>query len=128
MDTHFSNKSSDSSLIPTAISAYRSYRNNLQNKIEELTKTDSSLTQSASISQRLTCQAELESQLRFAEAAMKAHASQTAYIKKTTAYTEKLKEINAKLRILNKNTGTMKGYFDTLANKLPGYLKNCLKK
>lgn len=127
MDQHFSNESSDSTLLPTAIVAYRSFREHLRAKFEELANSELYATQSEQISQRLTCHAELIVQYNLAEQSIKSHARKTSYIKKTTALTQKLSEINGKMRTLNRSIGELKGYFDTFAQKLPGYLKDCLQ-
>lgn len=127
MDQHFANRSSDSSLLDTAMAAYRGHRNALRQKVEELAKPKPGEDQTKQLNERLACLAELQTQLQIAETAMKARARKTTYVKKTTAYLDKLQQVNSKLRTLNKELGEMKGYFEVMADKLPGYLYQCVK-
>jgi hypothetical protein len=127
MDTHFQNKNSTVSLLDTAVSRYREFRDTAMNKYFTYFPQQGALQLTEGI-EKGACLQIVEEALYDAREVLKMKANSTSAVKKTTALITKYQQINEKLRLLNQTFLDMKRYLDVFADKLPCYIvKACNK-
>jgi len=124
MENHFKSKDSTTSLLDDAILEYENYKKSLY---DELYKFENDHNPGASQDYQLNfltnCRSTVEKSIQDARIMLGDRAETTSGIKKTTAFLEKYKEINGKLRNLDMEFIKMQTNLATFAQKLPCYIK-----
>ncbi|MBD3330143.1 hypothetical protein GF354_01275 [Candidatus Peregrinibacteria bacterium] len=130
LETHFQNKSSNSSLTNIALARFKDYKASIRSYIQEAVPNASgtddvtlSLDEFYSYSK---CMELADSYIALAKEKMISHIQNTNYQKKTTAIVEKYQSINDGLRDLNFKMAELYAYFVTFKNKLPFFVTNCI--
>ena len=142
LDETFKNKSSDSSLTDIAIQRFTEYKRAIKAIFANLgpqayalidgkagvdvdkTKTISSI---AEIDAYSNCQKLTEEYIETGKQQMIDRIKGSATQKSATIMLEKYKAINMKLRELNVEIAKMYAMFMSFANKLPGFLRECVR-
>lgn len=125
IEMNFKNKSSDSSLLQSAIDRYSQYRKRTMAEYSKHYPVSGNY-QAFEAATQTECYSELQQQLSDAKQILKNHVRITTYKKRQTALMEKYEAINSGLRKLNISFGEMKGFFKSFDSKLPKFIKDCL--
>ena len=128
LDENFKNKSSTSSLVNIAIVRYDEYRNNIENIFDtEIAPYSTESLQSDELLAHAECVEISAAYIDLMKERMVQHIKTTNYQKKTSILLEKYQSINSKLAELNYAIAQMYAYFVTFKNKLPGFLRECIR-
>ena len=124
LDRHFQSKDNNTDLIAEAINGYREFRNEV---MAELGKYKVGILPNTEQLQAYDgCIRLAQKYIANAKTMLKKHVLTVSKIKQTTILLEKYKSINEKLSEMNMTIAKIIGAFETMKNKLPGYLKDCL--
>ncbi len=127
LETHFSNKSSSSSLLDVAFDRYKEYRESLMNEYAKYYPQQGTPQVKEGL-EPSACLGLIDVELANARQMLKSKALKTSVVKQATALTQKYQDLNEKLRTLNQNIVWMKTYLDTFAEKLPCYVhSSCIR-
>lgn len=133
MEDNFKNKSSTSSLMNLGIQRYDLFKKEIFDKYEQLIGVQLDLaasTNSPNPSQGVGLNECNQLALQYVDDAnklLKMRAITTSNIKKASIFVEKYKQINDKLRTLNLDVMRMVVNISAFQQKLPCYLKSCVK-
>ncbi len=132
LDQHFQNKSSDSTLVNTAMARFYTYKKILQleyAKIQPNVNAESATEGEEALAQYAKCGEMTNAYIEKAKEKMMQRILDSNAQKKATIIVEKYKAINRQLGGLGVNMAYLYGYFKTFENKLPGFLgQECMKK
>ena len=132
LDTHYRNKSANSSLNNIAIAKYSEYKKAINIHLENLKAKSvddgEALRLSDEFNALLECNGLAAAYTDLSKVKMLEHIRTTTYEKKTTMMLEKYKSVNDDLRDLHFKIAKMYAYFATFRNKLPGFLSSCVTK
>ncbi|MFA5820928.1 MAG: hypothetical protein WC873_02395 [Candidatus Gracilibacteria bacterium] len=137
LDQHFQNKSSDSTLVNTALARYYTYKKilledyaRIQPNVNAIaTDTEANTKYKEALDQYAKCGEMTKAYINLAREKMMQRILDSNAQKKATVIVEKYKAINRQLGGLGVNMAYLYGYFKTFENKLPGFLGNeCMKK
>ncbi len=132
IDTHYKNKSLNSSLNNIAIAKYGEYRLKMSSYIYLLTPKakdgENAILLSEEFNAYKECDSLANAYVMLSKEKMIEHIRQSTYQKKATAFVEKYESINDQMRDLNYKFAKMYSYFATFKNKLPGFLTSCITK
>jgi hypothetical protein len=126
LDVHFQSKKNNTYLIDEAITAFREYKKTI---MQELGKFETGTFVTYKQAEALdACVRLSEKYISDAKNMLRDHVLTTSRVKEQTALLDKYKTINSKLRDMNSLIGKIVGSFAGFNNKLPAYVKDCLKK
>ncbi|MBD3270860.1 hypothetical protein GF376_05030 [Candidatus Peregrinibacteria bacterium] len=130
LEIHFANKSSTSSLLDEAIIAYEEFKNDIYVQLQKYQQPPYINTRDAELIKQgrilFACQQNAEEYIEKASTMLQMRAETTSQIKRSTAFLEKYKQINSKMRDLNLNALKFSVHLTTFDQKLPCYLANCI--
>ena len=130
LESHFTNKSSTSSLTNTAILRYASYKQEIESEFANLrpiaSGSENPNTYESEFEAYQRCSEMTDLYLESAKDQMLRHIKANAAVKRTTVMLEKYKGINSKLNDLNFEMASMFAKFMTFNNKLPGFIAKCI--
>jgi len=128
---HYENKRFNSSLNHAAVIKFSEYKTFIESQIYDLatiyTSEDGAFG-SEEYKSYVACSAFAQAYIDIAKQQLIDHARQTSYQKKSTILVEKYQSINSQLRELLMDSARMYANFETLKNKLPGFLSSCVIK
>lgn len=128
MDQHYKQAKSTVLLTPLAIAKYEAYKDMVNKKLEVLyALIKSGRTQQDTLSEFLLCQKELKEHLFIMDNIISDHIRRNSSAKKTFMILSKYQAINEKLSQLSRDVGELKGYFELMDTKLPGFVPKCVK-
>lgn len=129
LDIHFQNKASNSSLTNIAISRYAEHKRTLQDLLAIVKPggTTNTALYKQEAAAYIDCQKSVDVYTAQAKDKMIEHIRKNTAQKKTTIMVEKYQAINGKLRELNLKIAKMYGLLMTFKEKLPGFVKKCIK-
>jgi hypothetical protein len=133
MEGHFKNKSNTSSLMETAIQRYDQFKLNIMQKYQQLIGGQLILAINSGASNTLQgdklkdCEQLALKYIDDASKLLQMRASATSNVKKTSIFVEKYKQINNKLGSLDMEIMKMVTNISSFEQKLPCYLKTCVK-
>lgn len=122
---HFQSKKTNTSLLDLALKRFELYKKDLRDKY----KTYFAETGKAIFSEthdNLSCKKKMDEEIQTMELLLKSYYKQTSNIKTSTAYMTKLQQINKKLDTLVFNITQMLGKWNSLENRIPCFVKQCL--
>ncbi len=122
---HFQSKKTNTSLLDLALKRFELYKKELRDKY----KTYFAQTGKAIFSEthdNLSCKKKMDEEIKTMEMLLKSYYKQTSNIKTSTAYMTKLQQINKKLDTLVFNITQMLGKWNSLENRIPCFVKQCL--
>jgi len=125
LEKHFSNKSTNSSLLEAALLKFQQIEKEILDKLDTYTP-ESGQDLSTQISTLLNCRRVVEDEITLMKSLMKRFAIKTNQIKVTSALQTKMAEINKKLSDLDKQVTLMLGRYETLSNRFPCYVQQCI--
>lgn len=126
LDLHFQSKDQNSTLVSDAIDAFVEYKKAIWAELDKY-KVGTTTPTTSQLSSIDSCVLIAEKKIDEAKTMLRKHVMTTGRIKQQTILLDKYKAINNKLRDLNMTIAKMVGAFETFKNKLPGYLKSCVK-
>lgn len=126
LTAHFQNKSTNTSLLDLALKRFQKYKKELMDKITTFFP-QAGLEQFTETVQTIKCLAEVRKEINLSESLMKDFYRKTASIKTSSAFMNKLKQVNDKLRKLNERMMNLQGKWENLMNKIPCFLSKCLR-
>lgn len=130
LESHFANKSSNSTLTNLAIVRYTELKKTIEAEfatiLPEPSGSDDPSTAVSEFSAYEKCSEMTELYLRMAKEQMIRHIQASSAAKRTTIMLEKYQAINAQLNNLNFEISQMYAGFLTFKNKLPGFLSKCI--
>lgn len=125
LEKHFSNKSTNSSLLEAALLKFQQVEKEIFEKLNTYSpKAGQDLT--TEISALLNCRRVVEDEVLLMKSLMKRFAIKTNQIKVTSALQTKMAEINKKLSNLDKQFTLMLGQYETLSNRMPCFVQQCI--
>lgn len=136
LDENFKNKSSDSSLSNIAIQRFGVYKKAIKSifgtlgpQAYEVIESDveNNITSFTEVNAYKSCQKITEDYIEFGKVAMMERIKSSSAQKSAAIMLEKYQAINMKLRELNIQISKMYALFMTFSNKLPGFLRECLR-
>lgn len=125
LNQHFQSKKTNTSLLDLALKRFEVYKKDLRTKYktyfpQEGFKLDSETTDT------LSCSKIVNEEIQTMEILLKSYYKQTSNIKTSTAFMTKLQQMNKKLDQLVLNITQMLGKWETLKNRIPCFVKQCL--
>ena len=130
LDTHFSNKSSNSSLTNIAIVRFSDFKNALEANMSAMPPAAGEINDAgeyaSQISAYKSCQVITDAYIDLGKQRMITKIKNATAQKKTTIMLEKYQAINKEMRDLNFKIAKMYGYFMAFKNKLPGFVEDCV--
>ncbi len=131
MEEHFRSKAGTSELLETAVAQYNQYKIDIDLERDKFAKPPYVSTGSDVFSQSKilsTCNNMAEEFKIDAAQLLELRAATMSEIKEASAYLEKYKQINAKMKVLNLRVLKMITNITTFEQKLPCYLTKCVGK
>lgn len=131
LDTHYENKSSNSSLNNITILKFREYKKSISDRLRSLSPSDidrsgESLQIYSEFDNYRLCEGLAAAYVDLAKQKMFDKVRNSTSQKKATALVEKHEAINNQLRDLLFEVAKMYSYFASFKNKLPGFLSDCV--
>ncbi|MEK7672246.1 MAG: hypothetical protein AAB373_00020 [Patescibacteria group bacterium] len=127
LETNFENKSSNSSLANIAIGRYSEYKKSISDLLGRVVFGNGEASGLDQISAYAECVKLTDAYKQIGKEALVQHIKNNSSQKKTIILTEKYQAINSQLRDLNFEIAEMYGYLMAFKEKLPGFLKECIK-
>lgn len=124
LQKHLRSKKGTSDLLIVANQRYMQYRLTLINRRNLLTIQGRTI--GSNEADRQICETLIERYLTTMSAWHKRMLIGNSERKRTLRLTERIRDLNGKLKNLNRETGVLQGYFETFANKIPCYAKSCI--
>jgi len=125
LNQHFQSKKTNTSLLDLALKRFALYKKNLRTKYESYLPQEGFTIYSES-KDTLACSKQMNDEIQTMEALLKAYYKKTSNIKTSTAFMTKLQQINKKLNKLVLNITQMLGKWNSLENRMPCFVKQCL--
>lgn len=120
MDTHLQNEALASELFETAIQRYDLYKNNIQEKLDELSEFQKGELIEQEAEEYRNCLALVEEHKQAIRETLDTQIIGNAQTKKTNTLLRKYQDLNKKLEELNRAFGQLQGYFTKLG-EIPAY-------
>lgn len=125
LNQHFQSKKTNTSLLDLALKRFEVYKKDLRTKYQtyfpqEGFKLDSETTDT------LSCSKIVNEEIQTMEILLKSYYKQTSNIKTSTAFMTKLQQMNKKLDVLVLEVTQMLGKWNSLKNRIPCFVKQCL--
>lgn len=125
LDVHFQSKENTSSLIDGAIEDFLLFKKVVLAELDKFKSGDA--TSEAQLAGLNGCIVLANQTIEEARDKLKEKVLTVGQIKKTTVLLEKYKTINSKLGDMNILIAKIIAAYETIKNKLPGYLRDCVK-
>ncbi|MCK9186493.1 hypothetical protein M0P48_03575 [Candidatus Gracilibacteria bacterium] len=128
LETNFQNKSSDTTLLNTAIAQYMAFKNRMNLDFGMVTLNSNVLVnlQGTEYVNYVRCRELTDTYIALAKQKLMDYVRSNSVQKKVTMFSEKYKAIDNRLKDLNVELAQMYGYFATFKNKSPGFLNKCV--
>ncbi|MCD6109526.1 hypothetical protein J7J83_02100 [bacterium] len=125
LNQHFQSKKTNTSLLDLALKRFTLYKKDLRTKYESYLPQEGFKLYSET-KDTLACSKQMNDEIQTMQALLKTYYKQTSNIKTTTAFMTKLQQINKKLDQLVLNITQMLGKWNSLKNRVPCFVKQCL--
>ena len=125
LDIHFQSKDSNSSLIPQAVQGYQNYKKVVRDELYKFKVGPLPLEKESAA--YTSCVNAIQLKIDSVRDALRDHIMTVNTIKQQTILQEKYKAINMKLSEMNLLVAKIVAAYRTFENKLPGFLKSCVK-
>jgi hypothetical protein len=125
LSSHLQNKSTNSSLLDLALKRFEVYKKDLFKKLETY-YPQAGFSQYTEALDSLSCYKQMNQEIGLMEQLMKNYFQQTSNVKTATALMTKLQTINKKLDELARSIIQMLGKWESLKNRVPCFVKQCL--
>jgi len=129
LDVHFASKENNSSLVEAAITGYREFKRLAQRELSKFEISSSGLVYTETEFQNYDlCLNLTDKYIQDAKSMLKQKILTSGRVKQSTVLLEKYKAINKRLGEMNMLVAKIVASYETFYNKLPGYLRDCVKK
>lgn len=118
LNEHYLSEEPNSTLIDDAFAKFDEYQSRMFGLVEQFGGAEGGKNITGELAERDRCRSVINDQIRTVEQLLINHNTQSAGAKKSYALVTKLKEVNEKLRGLNRDFGEMYGGFKTFVDKL----------
>lgn len=125
LNEHFQSKNTNTSLLDLALKRFEVYKKDLRTKHESYVPQQGFSIYSET-QDTLNCTKQMNNEIQTMEALLKSYYKQTSNIKTSTAFMTKLQQMNKKLDQLVLNVTQMLGKWNSLKNRIPCFVKQCL--
>lgn len=125
LESTLSNKSKNSSLLDLVIERFQKYKKELWEKYDTYVPQVGFELYTETIDIQ-DCYQQVNQEIQIMEQHMRKYFLETSNIKTTSSLMSKLKQINAKLDVLNSRVTQMYGKWEALKDRLPCYTEQCL--
>lgn len=125
LQSHFKNKSKNSSLLDLALKRFDLHKKTLWNKVQNYYPQAGLPVLSESID-ALQCIKQVRNEINLSEQILKQYFLETSDIKTTSTLMTKLEQINKKLDGLSRQVIQMLGKWETLKDRIPCFTGKCI--
>lgn len=125
LNQHFQSKKTNTSLLDLALKRFEVYKKDLRTKYESYFPQQGFKLYSET-TDTLNCEKQMNDNIQTMETLLRSYYKQTSNIKTSTAFMTKLQQINKKMDALILSITQMLGKWNTLKDRIPCFVKQCL--